>query len=215
MSPLANAIARPSRWRWRWLAAGGSLLGLGLAAVLLLFRPLWYAPIELSLLSLEPVEITDDAGQPMLMAGIQVRNHDAAGIAFARADTRLEFRCQGQWVETKEPWPVTGLGPRDQPSGSEVAMILVPIGADACRVDLAYYFWHYPKLPLQIHDSWARRNAKSPTILRAQQVVRAISPPLFDWLWPKSPVQYTSRLQHRRQVYSLLPQPATESTAPN
>ena len=209
----APAGKRRGRWPWRWLVAAGGLLVLGCAALLLLFRPLWYAPVEMNLVKIEPVEIADDDGRPMSMVSVQVRNRDAARIAFARAEISVEARCEGRWIALKEPWPVTGLGPRGQSTSTDLATILMPAGADACRFDLAYYFWSYPNLPFQIHDGWARRNAKSPATLQLQKVIWAISPRFFDWLWPVQSVQYTSRLQHRRQTYALKPETSAEPSA--
>ncbi len=62
-------------------------------------------------------------------------------------------------------------------------LILVPHGAQACRVEISYPSYR-SGFPLGIDNPFMRGNAGGRASQKAQQIVGAVSPRLLNFLWP-------------------------------
>ncbi|MHB1309965.1 MAG: hypothetical protein ACYC23_23075 [Limisphaerales bacterium] len=157
-----------------------------LAVVCLLLLPRWRCPVELTVASVEAVEILGDEDLPMRLVNLEVRNRQFAEIEFA-PDIPCETKVAGRWSGSSECWGLPRIArytPRSGSASRAQCALLVPADAQACRLRLKYRYGGRVPLPLGIGDPWARLQAPSVVSLRVQQVMARILPGVYNRLWP-------------------------------
>lgn len=175
-------------------------------------------PIELSVVSNEPIDIVDEAGEPMRYVTLRAENRTESRLEFDVEAAKVEARIGDRWVMAPNLWTIRTVAARGRavgwsPKHLELSL-LVPEQADACRFRLKYRRAGSIRLPLGIRDPWARWEAPSTPSLRAQRLISRISTPLYDWLWPVNPPPRRFLTNWRSLVLELEIPPTTKSEKP-
>jgi hypothetical protein len=137
-------------------------------------------PIELKVVSVQPVQIIDEAGQMLCLMTLRVHNPNSVGLRFENLPMIFEQKITNQWVQAHSHWPLGGLSP----GWTEEALFLVALGVNACRFRLKYCY-SPRRLPFGIGDYWDTVHPQTLWNARVQSTTKRLSPMLFNWLWPK------------------------------
>jgi hypothetical protein len=163
--------------RKRWSIA---VVAVGVAGLITLACWPTPCPIELKLVSVEPADIIDDAGQMLCLLTLSVHNPNSHRLMFL--PMTFEQRIANHWIEAPNRWTLGGV----YTGGTAEEIFLIAPNADACRFRLK---WAYDiPYPFGIGNCWARFNPPSPTSARVQAVIKSLSSRLYDSLWPPQPV---------------------------
>ena len=113
-----------------------------LAVVCLLLLPRWRCPVELTVASVEAVEIFGDGDVPMYLVNLAVRNRQFAEIEFAPG-IPCETKVAGRWAGSSECLGLPRIArytPRGGSAYRAQCALLVPADAQACRLQLKYRY---------------------------------------------------------------------------
>lgn len=151
---------------------------LGTIVILACFRLLhgWQTdcPARLHVVGLSPSGICAPRASDFRVLYVVPSNHSHAQVSFKPDTVRFEARARGRWVPALRAPPPTA----DSAGGLSGIPILVPAGADACRMRFTYHYWGTETLEQRIFRTFPRLS-RTPVIqswLRRRSQLRLSSP---------------------------------------
>jgi hypothetical protein len=154
-------------------------------------------PIDLKLLSVEPAGVLNDSGIDLCWVTLSVSNRCGLPLVFVKGTAKGQVKLANRWIDADN----VSFPYRLRPTIPEKATVLLPQNSEACRLDLTFSYEHETlKYALGI----GLMEPPSLAAARCQSIVRAISPPLFNYIWRTSASPRTHWLS--RRFRSITPQ---------
>ena len=99
----------------------------------------WPSPsaIQVATVKIKPAEIADESGAEMSMVTLSISNRlRSVTLLLARDSARIEVNIAGTWVKVPGPFLPSQVRPKE----SKEELLIIPGGADRCRIRLQYTF---------------------------------------------------------------------------
>ena len=158
------------------------MIVIGVGLVLLLAALIWpsksSAPLRLNFVNMQPSGIQEDDGAEPWLIALRLTNLDTQSIELAGEWITLEAKVANHWADVKHlSRPMNVWSPRlIYPQEHRDILLLLPEGADACRMRLNYQGEMFSELLKAKLSRW---------VWRMPWVVRAVrkSSTTSKWLW--------------------------------
>lgn len=142
----------------------------GVAGLLVAFAWALPCPLDLKLVSVETCDVWDEAGDQALLVTLSLSSQRRVSVV-SETNAAFQARIANRWADVKEVLNPQTVGPGQE----DQVTVLVPAGADACRMSLHYRY----QLELKTWKNWFIEIIG----LRGRMFV-AESPTLCKWVWP-------------------------------